>query len=121
MRLLFQPSEESFGDDGVSGATAMIQDAALEGVDKVIALHVGADMEAGKLYFNDEFSLAAVDSFEVWLRGDGGHGAYPHKGSDPLFMLSVDPAPHLRHSVPAHRSARPVRDQPRSDQRRRGA
>jgi amidohydrolase len=89
VRLLFQPSEEAFDADGISGATAMIQDGALAGVDKVIALHVISTDEAGKVYFHDGPSLAAVDSFEAWIRGDGGHGAYPHEGSDPLYLLST--------------------------------
>ena len=89
VRLLFQPSEEAFDADGISGATAMIQDGALEGVDKVIALHIISNLEAGKVYFHDGPSLAAVDSFECTIRGDGGHGAYPHEGSDPLYMLST--------------------------------
>ena len=89
VRLIFQPSEEAFDADGISGATAMIQDDALAGVDKVIALHVISTSEAGKLYFHDGPSLAAVDSFEAWVRGDGGHGAYPHEGSDPLYILST--------------------------------
>ena len=89
VRLLFQPAEEAFDADGISGATAMIQDDALAGVDKVIALHVISTSEAGKLYFHDGPSLAAVDSFEAWVRGDGGHGAYPHEGSDPLYILST--------------------------------
>jgi amidohydrolase len=89
VRLLFQPSEEDFGEDGVSGATAMIQDGALDELDAVIALHVWSDHPAGQVYFQDGFSLAAVDSFEAWIRGDGGHGAYPHQGKDPLFMLST--------------------------------
>jgi len=87
VRLLFQPSEESFDADGVSGATAMIADDALAGADAVIALHVKSDLEAGMLQFHDGYSMAAVDMFRAWLRGDGGHGAYPHLGSDPLFML----------------------------------
>ena len=89
VRLLFQPAEEAFDAEGVSGATAMIEDGALEGVDKVIALHVISTHEAGKVYFHDGPSLAAVDSFEAWVRGDGGHGAYPHEGSDPLYLLST--------------------------------
>ncbi len=89
VRLLFQPAEEAFDADGISGATAMIQDDALAGVDKGIALHVISTSEAGKLYFHDGPSLAAVDSFEAWVRGDGGHGAYPHEGSDPLYILST--------------------------------
>lgn len=88
VRLLFQPSEEAFDTDGVSGATAMIADGALEGVDSVIALHVASNRPAGDLQFYDGYAMANVDSFEAWVRGDGGHGAYPHGGSDPLFMLS---------------------------------
>jgi len=87
VRLLFQPSEETFGDEGFSGATAMIDDGALEGVDAVIALHVDSTHPAGEVRFQDGPSLAAVDSFEAWLYGSGGHGAYPHQGSDPIHML----------------------------------
>jgi amidohydrolase len=87
VRLLFQPSEETFGDEGFSGATAMIDDGALEGVDAVIALHVDSTHPAGEVRFQDGPSLAAVDSFEAWLYGSGGHGAYPHQGSDPIYML----------------------------------
>lgn len=101
VRFLFQPSEESFDEHGVSGATAMIDDDALEGTDNVIALHIISNLEAGKLFFNDEYSMAAVDSFEAWVRGDGGHGAYPHEGSDPLFMLSAI-LPHI-YGIPSRR------------------
>ncbi len=87
IRLIFQPSEECGDKDGISGATAMLNDGALEGVDAAIALHVISDLPAGICYFQDGYSLASVDSFKAWVRGDGGHGAYPHKGKDPLFML----------------------------------
>ena len=89
VRLLFQPSEEAFDADGISGATAMLTDDAMVGVDKVIALHVASMEESGKMHFDDEYSLAAVDSFEVWIRATGSHGAYPHEGTDPFYMLSV--------------------------------
>lgn len=89
VRLLFQPSEEQFGEDGISGATAMIADGALEEVDAVIALHVYSNRPAGHCFFHEGYSLAAVDTFAAWVRGSGGHGAYPHMGTDPLFMLST--------------------------------
>ncbi len=89
VRFLFQPSEEAFDENGISGATAMISDGALENVDAVIALHVASHVPAGQLLFQDGYSLANVDSFKAWVRGDGGHGAYPHSGSDPLHMLSL--------------------------------
>ncbi|NKQ36121.1 MAG: amidohydrolase [Chloroflexi bacterium] len=89
VRLLFQPSEEAFDENGISGATAMIADGALEGVNAVIALHVASHEPAGQIKLYDGYALANVDAFEAWVRGDGGHGAYPHTGSDPLFMLSA--------------------------------
>jgi amidohydrolase len=89
VRLLFQPSEEAFDENGISGATAMIDDGALEGLDAVIALHVASHQPAGEVALRDGYALANVDSFEAWLYGDGGHGAYPHQGSDPFFMLSA--------------------------------
>ena len=89
VRFLFQPSEEAFDENGISGATAMIADGALRDVDAVIALHVASDYPSGQLRFQDGYSLANVDSFKAWVRGGGGHGAYPHTGSDPLHMLSV--------------------------------
>jgi len=88
VRLLVQPSEEAVDENNISGATAMIHDQALEEVDAVIALHVSADQPSGLFMFQDGPSLAAVDSFDAWIRGDGAHGAYPHTGSDPIFMLA---------------------------------
>lgn len=101
VRLLFQPSEEMFDEDGISGATAMIQDGALEGVDAVIALHVDSTAPAGTCQFDDGYSHAAVDSFEAWIYGTGGHGAYPHRGSDPLFMLG--PVLTALYAIPSRR------------------
>lgn len=88
VRFLFQPSEEAFDANGISGATAMIDDRALADVAAVIALHVWSDSPSGEFHFQDGYSLAAVDQFKAWIRGEGGHGAYPHTGSDPLFMLA---------------------------------
>lgn len=89
VRLIFQPSEEKVGDDGISGGNAMVADKALEGVDHVIALHVISELPSGVCVFNDGYSLAAGDSFQAWIRGTGGHGAFPHNGSDPVHMLSL--------------------------------
>jgi amidohydrolase len=87
VRFLFQPCEETFDENGISGATAMIADGALQDVDAVIALHVAAHRPAGQCHFSDGYSLAAVDTFEGWITGTGGHGASPHNGSDPIYML----------------------------------
>lgn len=106
VRLIFQPSEEKFDANGVSGATAMIEDEALEGIDAVIALHVWSDKPSGEIWFYNGFGLAAVDQFDAWIYGDGGHGAYPHNGSDPLFMLG--PILNALYAIPS-RQINPLR------------
>ncbi|MEM6530809.1 MAG: M20/M25/M40 family metallo-hydrolase, partial [Chloroflexota bacterium] len=54
-------------------------------------------------YFADGMALAAVDAFEATIYGDGGHGASPHTGSDPLFILS-NVLPHV-YGIPGRRVA----------------
>ncbi|NWG19743.1 MAG: amidohydrolase [Chloroflexi bacterium] len=87
VRFLFQPAEEAQDDEGLSGAPRMIDDGALDGVDHVIALHVDSTLPVGQMTLRDGASSAAVDSFRGWITGSGGHGAYPHLGTDPLWML----------------------------------
>lgn len=88
VRFLFQPSEENSDGDDKSGATRMIEDGALEGVDAVIALHVASDLPAGVITVEDGYSTANEDSFQVVLTGTGGHGAMPHQAIDPTFILA---------------------------------
>ena len=106
VRFLFQPSEEVSDSDGNSGATAMIEDGALHGVDAVIALHVWSQKPSGVFYFQDGYSMAAVDMFEARIIGDGGHGAHPDDGSDPLFMLG--PILNVLYAIPS-RQINPLR------------
>jgi amidohydrolase len=87
VRFLFQPAEEDIGDQEMSGAPLMIRDGALEGVDAVIALHVDSMQPVGEITIRQGRSSAAVDTFRAWITGTGGHGAYPHEGTDPLWML----------------------------------
>lgn len=87
VRLLFQPSEEAWDSEGLSGAPRMINDGAMEGVDAVIALHVDSTAPVGTIGVRSGFVTAAVDDFQGWIYGTGGHGAYPHGGTDPTYML----------------------------------
>ncbi|MFL5802291.1 MAG: M20 family metallopeptidase [Roseiflexaceae bacterium] len=87
VRFLFQPAEEDTGGEAMSGAPMMIRDGALDGVDAVIALHVDSTQPLGEITIRAGRSSAAVDSFRAWISATGGHGAYPHEGTDPLWML----------------------------------
>ncbi|RMF02258.1 MAG: amidohydrolase [Chloroflexi bacterium] len=87
VRFVFQPSEEDTDAEGVSGAPRMIDDGALKGVDAVIALHVISNNSPGVVSVESGWFSAAVDTFDARITASGGHGAYPHLGTDPLWML----------------------------------
>jgi amidohydrolase len=88
IRLLFQPAEEDEDDENKSGAVRMIEDGALEDLDAVIALHVSSGIPTGKIRITPGFDHAAVDSFYATIKGEGGHGAYPHQTIDPTYILA---------------------------------
>ena len=87
VRFLFQPAEEMSDEEGKSGAVRMIEDGAMEGVDVVLALHVNSDIPVGVIDIDDPHISAGVDTFYATLMGKGCHGAYPHQGIDPIFVL----------------------------------
>ncbi len=84
VRLLFQPSEESADEEGISGAPRMIEDGAMEGVDLVLALHVGPMVPTGQIQVNIGPISGGVDSWFGKIIGRGGHGASPQKTIDPF-------------------------------------
>jgi amidohydrolase len=88
VRFLFQPSEERSDAENKSGGLRMVEEGALDGLDAVIALHVASEDPAGKVQIGAGYVTAAEDSFFITLTGTGGHGAYPHQGTDPTFILA---------------------------------
>jgi amidohydrolase len=88
VRLLFQPSEENQDSEDKSGATRMIEDNAIAGLDAVIALHVDPGLASGKISIREGHILANSDEVFARVIGRGGHGASPHLARDPVFMLA---------------------------------
>lgn len=86
VRLLFQPSEEDWKKYGYSGATAMIEDKALEELDAVLSVHVASLMPVGEVEVAKGVASAAADMFYGVIKGEGTHGASPHTGIDPIFI-----------------------------------
>jgi len=87
VKFLFQPAEEAADDKGLTGAPYMIREGALEDVDAVIALHMNPENPYGEVLVHDGYSMANVDTFQATIMGTGGHCAYPHLGTDPIWML----------------------------------
>lgn len=87
IKLLFQPAEEATDAEGLSGAPRMMAEGVLDGVESIIALHVCPWHDVGVIQVNEGYSMASVDVFHAEIRGTGGHGGYPHLGTDPIWML----------------------------------
>lgn len=88
IRLLFQPSEEAVDSENKSGAQRMLEDGALKGVNAAVALHVDGRFDAGKISITHGPATAAVDTFQATIVGHGGHGAYPHTTTDPIWLTT---------------------------------
>ena len=84
--LILQPAEEVSG-----GARAMLREGLYSKYprpDYNLALHVSADLEAGKVGYLSGYAMANVDSVDILVKGIGGHGAYPHKTKDPIMLAT---------------------------------
>ncbi|RYH03222.1 amidohydrolase [Salipiger sp. IMCC34102] len=79
--LIFQPAEEMG-----AGAQVMVQEGVLDRFDvaEVYALHNAPGTPAGQFYTTLGPIMAAVDTFEIHVDGQGGHGAMPHETRDPI-------------------------------------
>jgi amidohydrolase len=81
-----QPAEER-GE----GARMMLADGLFEKFpkpDMALALHVDAQLAAGKLGYRPGYTLANVDSVDITMHGRGGHGASPHSTIDPIVQAA---------------------------------
>jgi amidohydrolase len=78
--FVFQPAEEIVG-----GATKMIAEGVMEGVDAVVGLHLWNDLPAGQVSVRTGPQMAAPDAFTITVHGRGGHAASPHQAKDPVL------------------------------------
>lgn len=84
--MLGQPAEERG-----AGARAMLADGLYSKYprpDYVLALHVNAELPAGVIGYRPGYVLAGVDSVDIRVFGEGGHGAYPHLTRDPVVAAA---------------------------------
>jgi amidohydrolase len=86
VRFLFQPAEEGQDDEGLSGAMRMVDEGVMEGVDAVAGLHVWSELPVGRISLRSGPATAAVDRFDLVVKGRESHGAYPHQGIDAITL-----------------------------------
>ncbi len=83
IRLCFQPAEEI-----ASGAVPMIDDGALDGVDRVLGIHLWAPLQVGHVGVKTGPIFGSADEFGLTVRGRGGHGGMPHTSIDPVVAAA---------------------------------
>ena len=83
VRFLFQPAEEI-----AQGASWMLQDGAMRDVNAIFGLHVFPSLQARSVGIRYGALTAAADDIEIFIRGESGHGARPHKAIDAIWIAS---------------------------------
>jgi amidohydrolase len=83
VRFLFQPAEEI-----AQGASWMIADGVMEGVDSILSLHVFPTVPAGSIAVRYGSLTASADYFDLTILGESGHGARPHEAIDAIWLAA---------------------------------
>lgn len=84
--FIFQPAEET-GD----GALTMLAGGVFDEGRKprtILALHDHPTIAYGQVGSCPGWASANVDGFRLTVKGDGGHGAYPHRSIDPVTLAA---------------------------------
>ncbi|XP_020586195.1 IAA-amino acid hydrolase ILR1-like 3 [Phalaenopsis equestris] len=80
IKLVFQPGEE-----GYAGANHMLEEGALDDVEAIFCVHVDHTLPTGSISSSAGTLLGSADTFEVVIKGKGGHAAALHRTADPVL------------------------------------
>ncbi|MDA9513115.1 amidohydrolase [Bradyrhizobium sp. CCBAU 11430] len=83
--LIFQPAEE-----GALGGQKMVQEGIMDrfGISQVFGMHNSPGMDVGKFAICHGPIMAALDDFDIIVKGRGGHAAAPHRTIDPVVIAA---------------------------------
>lgn len=82
--VIHQPAEEM----PPGGASQMIKEGILNGVDNIFGCHVMSQMEYGKIFYHKGATQQARTKFVLKVQGKGGHGSSPHEANDAIVIGS---------------------------------
>lgn len=82
VRFIFQHAEELFP----GGAQQMVDAGVLDGVDRILGIHVMSNYPLGKIALCYGPTTAASDCFDLVIQGKGGHASQPDMTIDPVVI-----------------------------------
>lgn len=94
IRFLFENGEEALP----GGAAGMVEAGVMDGVDRVIGLHLWAREPFGEIVVRSGRLMAACDVFRIEVHGRGGHIGSPHRAIDPI-VVGAQIVTNLQHIV----------------------
>jgi len=83
--FIFQPGEEGFGGGKIMVDEGIFKDFK---IDEIYALHNWPELPLGQFGVTDGPMMAAVDEFDIIVKGKGGHAAMPENTIDPIIISS---------------------------------
>jgi len=88
IKFIFQPAEEGSPPGEEGGAELMVKEGVLENpkVDVIFGLHINSQTPVGTIGYKPGGALAAVNSFEIHVKGKQSHGSQPWSGIDPILI-----------------------------------
>ena len=88
IKFIFQPAEEGAPPGEEGGAELMVKEGVLTNpdVDAIFGLHIGSGQPINTIGYKPGGALAAVNSFEINVKGKQTHGSAPWGGIDPILV-----------------------------------
>jgi len=88
IKFIFQPAEEGAPSGEEGGAKLMVKEGVLKNpdVDAIFGLHIGSGQPVNTIGYKPGGAMAAVNSFEINVKGKQTHGSMPWGGIDPIMV-----------------------------------
>lgn len=84
IKIIFQPGEEES-----HGALKILETDVMGDVERIWGFHADPTNEVNVIGIREGYVTAAVDRFEITVKGIGCHGAHPDDGIDPVLTASA--------------------------------
>lgn len=88
VKFVFQPAEEGAPPGEEGGAKLMVKEGVTDGMDVMFGLHINSQTPVGKVRYRKEGIMAAVNSFDIKIKGVQTHGSAPWSGVDPIVTAA---------------------------------